>query len=517
MASFIFLYLVAISSVYFLRRLLSRGQRLKQPPGPKGLPILGNLFDVPATDTEPQKTFLQWSQKYGSNLLYISLPSQPTLIVNSAEVALNLLEKRSHIYSDRAVSTIDELVGLDFIFGMMPYAAKWRSHRKLFHQYFNSNAISQYLPCQLFSIRAFLWRSLQPTHDLQQSINLMFGSLILKVVYGADVDDLKHEYINLAHEVMDIANEAHTIGKFWIDYFPFFKNVPGWLPGVHFKRFAEMKRPILEKAKRKPYEDVKIAAAKGNAQPSMAYLLLEKLQRSRKEMSLEEYLQQEDMVIGTTGIAYSGGVDTSAASSQSFILSMAMHPDIQRKAQMEIDAHINLDRLPDDSDYGSLPYIRAIILEVMRWRPVTPLGFPHRLTEDDEYNGYFIRKGTVVYTNIWAMTRDPIEYPDPETFNPERFLKDGQLDPTVRDPRTLTFGFGRRICPGREFSTQTIFLFVASVLQIYNIEPAKDENGKSVDLHSIKYTSGGILAPKSLPCVLTPRSEAAQRLILQSE
>ncbi|KAI0796962.1 cytochrome P450, partial [Abortiporus biennis] len=134
-------------------------------------------------------------------------------------------------------------------------------------------------------------------------------------------------------------------------------------------------------------------------------------------------------------------------------------PDIQRKAQAELDTLLGQTRLVDSTDYDALPYVRAIALEVMRYRPSLPLGIPHRVMEDDVYNGFFIPKGTTIVSvfvcvityylkNLTEQTRailhDPKDYPDPEAFDPERFLKDGKLDHTVRDPNILAFGFGRR-------------------------------------------------------------------------
>lgn len=75
---------------------------------------------------------------------------------------------------------------------------------------------------------------------------------------------------------------------------------------------------------------------------------------------------------------------------------MTLHPEIQKKAQTELDEVVGANRFPDFDDYDSLPYIQAILLESARWLPVAPLGLPHRLTTDDYYNGYFIPKGTVV-------------------------------------------------------------------------------------------------------------------------
>ena len=75
---------------------------------------------------------------------------------------------------------------------------------------------------------------------------------------------------------------------------------------------------------------------------------------------------------------------------------MAMYPDIQQKAQKELEKVVGPERLPTYDDYEELPYVQAIFLECMRWLPVTPLGLSHRVIQDDHYNGYVIPKGTII-------------------------------------------------------------------------------------------------------------------------
>ena len=84
---------------------------------------------------------------------------------------------------------------------------------------------------------------------------------------------------------------------------------------------------------------------------------------------------------------------------------MAMFPDVQRKAHEELDRIIGRERLPDLEDEDNLPYIRAICAEIQRWQPVGPIGIPHRLTEDDEYRGMLIPKGSIVIPNVWFVIR----------------------------------------------------------------------------------------------------------------
>ncbi len=89
------------------------------------------------------------------------------------------------------------------------------------------------------------------------------------------------------------------------------------------------------------------------------------------------------------------------ASVRAFFLAMAMYPDIQRKAQEELDRVVGRTRLPDFEDRNNLPYVNAVVKELTRWNVVAPMGLPHAALEDDEYNGYFIPKGSIVIANVW--------------------------------------------------------------------------------------------------------------------
>jgi cytochrome P450 len=157
---------------------------------------------------------------------------------------------------------------------------------------------------------------------------------------------------------------------------------------------------------------------------------------------------------------------------------MAIHPETQKKAQKEIDQLLEGERLPTLADLDDLPYVSALIKEIYRWHVPLPISIPKALTEDDVYKGYHIPKGATVIENVWAICYDPSVYPEPHIFNPERFLKDGKLDRSVRDPEDRIFGSSRRICPGKHFANRTLFLRVATVLATFNIEPGVNERGE---------------------------------------
>ena len=110
------------------------------------------------------------------------------------------------------------------------------------------------------------------------------------------------------------------------------------------------------------------------------------------------------------------------------------------------------------------------------------LGLPHRVMQDDFYDGHFIPKGSLVFANIWAMLRDPEVFPEPERFNPERYLE--KVDDEAarrRDPRVFAFGFGRRRCPGAYLVESSVWLMLATMLAMLDIEKPRDENGRYME------------------------------------
>jgi len=194
----------------------------------------------------------------------------------------------------------------------------------------------------------------------------------------------------------------------------------------------------------------------------------------------------------------------------SFFVAVLLNPEIQTKAQAEIDAVTGRERLPTFDDRPRLPFVDAICRELLRWRPPIPLAVPHAATEDNVYDGYFIPKGAMIVGNAWAILHNPTMYPDPEIFKPDRFLN---ADGSLRDDPVLssTYGFGRRICPGRYFVDSTLFIVIASLLSVFKIEkPKGTDGGPGV----YPYTGFGIMRPKSLSCSIVPRDRRAEELIV---
>ncbi|KIM82727.1 hypothetical protein PILCRDRAFT_88402 [Piloderma croceum F 1598] len=239
----------------------------------------------------------------------------------------------------------------------------------------------------------------------------------------------------------------------------------------------------------------------------------------------DQWAEQEQVVKGcaaseyadganTPAIVSTGGSNTVISPARCFTLAIAMYPDVQKTAQAEIDAVVGRDRLPDLDDIDSLPFINAIIKEILRWQPAVPFCVPHRSTQDEEYDGFFIPKGTNVMGNTWSILHNPDVYPEPEKFRPQRFLTDGKLNPDIRDS-VAAFGYGRRICPGQFMATQSLFLIFSSIPSNFNISPPLDEFGNPTKLRPAML-SGVLSTPSPFKCVIKSRSDAAAALIRES-
>ncbi|RPD63476.1 cytochrome P450 [Lentinus tigrinus ALCF2SS1-6] len=479
-------------------------RRQSLPPGPKGLPLLGNILDVPKEFE--WLAYARWSRECRSDVIYLNLAGTPVIVVNSAQAAHELFEKKSSLYSDSS-SLTHHRVGCDWHFVFMGYGESWRERRRVFHQYFHPNATKNYRPRELKVARELLRRLLESPDDFMVHLRHMAGSLILGVAYGIDVQPKNDPYIATAETALHAMSMAGNAGAYLVDYIPILKHIPSWLPGATFKRQAAEWKKATDAMVERPFKAVRKAMAEGRATPSMILSLLSEADDS------EDKQRKETVFSGVAAAAYTGGSDTTVSALGSFFLAMLLYPEIQRKAQAEVDRVIGRDRLPDFSDEPSIPYVTALVKEVLRWRPVTPLAVPHRLTSDDVYNGYHLPAGSIVVGNSWAMLHDERMFYEPEEFIPERWLnEDGSLREEMRDAELAAFGFGRRICPGRHLAAASIWIGIASTLTTFDLAKPVDEDGKVIE-PSGEYISGLVTYPKSFQCVFKTRSENTAKLI----
>jgi len=324
--------------------------------------------------------------------------------------------------------------------------------------------------------------------------------------YGYEVQGPNDQRVKVSRNIAKLGSDTILPGALLVNYLPFLRHIPEWLPWLSYKPLARYGYDLGQEILHGPMAHVREGILNGTAQPSLA---LEGL-RETESLRGQEREKAEEVLSGALGSMYGAGTDTTVASMVSFFVVALFHPKIQTTAQRELDAVTNRERLPTFEDRPSLPFVDAICKELLRWAPVIPLAVPHATTEDDVYEGFFIPKGAVVIGNAWAILRDPDMYPEPDSFKPERFLNpDGSLhdDPVL----TSTFGFGKRVCPGRHFVDSVLFIVIASLLSVFNIEKDKGTDG-SPDMFS--YTGSGISRPSPFRCSIIPRDKRAEELIV---
>ncbi|KAJ7195215.1 cytochrome P450 [Mycena pura] len=494
-----------VIAVYYL---MQRGKsRLPLPPGPKKLPLVGNLFDMPSTFE--WITYMEWSKKCNSDILHLDVAGTSIIVLSSTEAAEELLVKRAAIYSDRApLVMVNELMGWNYLLAFMKYA-----HRKLFHDVFNAVAAQRFRPLERKVCHEVLYDFLQkPDHDVHgrvQRVLSMAAKVVMSAAYGIDVLPSDDPYVGLAEKALAGLLTAVPPGRFLVESIPLLKYVPAWFPGAGFQRQAlEWKRLALEMLD-KPFVVAKQQIASGKAPHSFVMDGLRMAQES------EDKAYQEQVVQNTAATMWTAATDTTVSALATFILAILSNPEAQKKAQAEIDAVVGTDRLPDWHDEPNLPYVAALMRESMRWMNVTPIAIPHYLAVEDEYKGYRLPAGSVVVPNVWAILHDETIYPDPYSVKPERYLLDGKLNPNIPGPDTLLFGFGRRICPGRHMASSSVWITIASILATFDITKPVDDAGKVIE-PSYEYVAHLVVMPLPYKCSIKPRSEKAIALIKAS-
>ncbi|KDQ23377.1 hypothetical protein PLEOSDRAFT_1049198 [Pleurotus ostreatus PC15] len=467
------------------------------------------------------------------DLVHIEVLGRHIVFVNSIRVANDLFEKRSANYSDRnALPMINDGTGhLDICRTADLWVTggdRWRAHRKMFHTQFQPSSVSQFWPIQLKEAHAILRRLLDEPDALIDHLRLNAASSIMKVVYGIDVVPKDDYYVTIAERALDGMAKAASPGAFLVDILPILKYVPAWFPGASFQKKAKEWKKVTLEMRDAPFNSVAASmVAEGTASPCFVSNLLNDIDT--------DAVSQREIIKGCAGLAYAGGCPHAVSSLSCFVLAMVLYPEVQSKAQAELDRVVGDKRLPVFSDRDSLPYIDALVKEVLRcvcissrptysrcrWNPVAPLGLPHMATNDDEYNGYFIPAGTTVIGNTWTIFHDPEMFPHPERFSPERFLRmphpkdpGAKLDPNV-DPVSPAFGYGRRICPGRFMAEGHLWIHIASILSVFNIRQAVDVFGQRIKVEAL-FDTGMISHPLPFKCEIVPRSKAAQALIEQT-
>ncbi|KAF7333382.1 putative cytochrome P450 [Mycena venus] len=459
------IFLLVLCVVALLRKVGSRESGL--PPGPPTVPVLGNAHIFP-TEFAHYK-FTEWARKYGG---IFSLKVGPSTVVVLTDVAAvkELLEKRSASTSDRPPMHLADLMtgGLHMVLARS--TSTWKTLRKTSGAILTVQAAAQHLPIQQAEAMQLLYdilRSPQACPFLLMCQPLRVEPVIM--LYGKRAPRYETPeisgFFNVLHEFNTILGPGAAPP---VDAIPILKFVP--------ERWAKWKR-----------ECKRIR----NLQRTLYFGMVEETRdRIRRGEGNGSYM--EELLIRKL-----------------------------KKAHEEIDRVVGGDRLPTLDDLENMPYIRAMILETHRFRPVAPLSIPHSTQAAEEYQGYIIPKDSTIFVNVWGIFHDPgflsALFDDPEKFIPERYIltedgtKPGMDGSDLK--ATFPFGFGRRICPGMHLAFNSININAMNLLWAFDFKPDIDADGNPIMVDTTAYKTGLENAPQPFKCLITPRSTEKAKII----
>ncbi|KAF8678854.1 cytochrome P450 [Rhizoctonia solani] len=489
----------AIGSSWYIYH-KTRGAKGRLPPSPSGsYPFIGHALVLP--NEREHLVYNKWCKELHSDIISLTAAGQTIVVLDSVETATDLLDRRSRIYSDRPqlrVISDPDLFDWGNNTGSAPYGPRWKKQRRITHELLKPSANAHNFELFEKETYAMLKRLAVDPKEFGNEIRRTVAGEILLTVYGYTVEGIDDRLVRDNVTAIENFTFAAIPGNFMVNFLPWLKYVPEWLPGTQWKRNLKEWRRLKDRISVMPYNWTKAQIASGSATHSMVKVHLASIESNPQLDRAEE----EDHLLWATSTIFSAAADTTHTTLMWFVLLMVQHPEIQARAQEEIDRVTNSERLPKISDRDLMPYVQAIVQEVLRWQPPVPLGFPHASTEDDEYRGYFIPKASIM-----AMTRDESVYASPERFDPTRFL-----DPNT--PRAPVFGFGRRSCPGNHYAEASLFIMFASLLATFNIRPKTNPVTGEEEMPKVKATFNAIVSYiEPFECSIKPRSNVYKELI----
>jgi cytochrome P450 len=467
------------------------------------MPLIGNMLQIPQKDEWP--VYEEWAKKYGP-ITYLTMLGTPMIVLNSLKAIRELMEERPSIYSNRPLMAMKELCDLDWVLTYVSGEAQ-RVRRTAVMRYFSGPASVKHRFHQQEESRVLLANLLKKPDSLDDHIKQHTSSSILLGTYGYRVSGADDPIV---HEMERSFKQAEMLNgplAFLIEAGPNLKNWPTFLSRSGFTKTLNEIKEVFTACRVEPFARSKKMIDDGTAVPCFVSTSLDDI-AAEPSLSASEAQQKEDLIMDCAAVMYGAATDSTSSTLRTFFALMALHPAVAQRAQAEIDGVTEQERLPTFDDWDRLPYINAIILEVLRYNTVTPLGLPHGVAQDDVYNGMLLPKGSMVCANLWLIFRDPAIFDDPHAFNPDRFL--GEKGARCRDIMNLSWGMGRRSCPGRQFAEAALFITTASALACFDMAPQPTATG---EMPKLAFYDGFIMRPVTFPISFKLRAEKLADLI----
>ncbi|KAF4615654.1 hypothetical protein D9613_012488 [Agrocybe pediades] len=454
----------------------------RRPPGPPQR--FFGLFDHPVSNGAfAPRAFADLQKRYGP---VISFYQGRTLVVvlGTFKAATDLLEKRGGTYSNRPRNIMGgELLAGNMRGVVMPYGKRWRNWRALMQAGLGIESSNNYKPVQTFE-SAFLLHDLLSEKDYKRNalhLRRYAVSVVFCVAYGKRIESLDDPLVLANLKAADAFIKLSTPGKYMVESMPILLKLPKLM-----QWFA--KEPLRQRAVDTELyllllNNVRKQMEAGTARPSTARRALEK----QGEFGLSDV-----ETAYCVSAPFGAGLATVLSTLDVFLMAMLHHPEIMKKAQAEIDRVVGRDRLPQFDDAESLSYVKALVLETMRWRPTSPIGIPHSIISDDIYEGMHVPEGSTIIANAYAMSKDEEYFASPEEYIPDRYLEIMNSNPN--GPQS-TFFFG--------------------ILWAFDVVPPKDEKGNEILPSTDDFVGGLTITPRPFGYLLKERGPDVRGVVLE--
>uniref|UniRef100_A0A0C9RXR4 TSA: Wollemia nobilis Ref_Wollemi_Transcript_5408_1869 transcribed RNA sequence n=1 Tax=Wollemia nobilis TaxID=56998 RepID=A0A0C9RXR4_9CONI len=445
-------------------------------PGPRGMPLVGSLMVMCGLAHRLLATLAE--SHGGKRLMAFSLGFTRVVICSQPEVAKEILN--SSAFADRPIKESAYQLMFDRAIGFAPYSDYWRGLRKIAATHlFSPRRISAFeshrqtlTNTMLESIEksGISGGSVRIRELLQRtSLNNIMGSVFGRS-YKFGCGDWE------AEELASMVQEGYEL----LGTFNFGDHLPllGFLDMQRIRKRCSDLVPRVYAFVQNIIEQHRANPAAGDRADSDFVDVLLSLEGNEK-------LSNSDMVAVLWEMIFRG-TDTVAILMEWILARLVLHPNIQAKVHEELDSVVGNSRQLVESDIPKLPYLQAVVKEVLRIHPPGPLLSWARLAIHDVHvGGHLIPAGTTAMVNMWSITHDKDIWADPLSFRPERFLPSAggeEVNIMGSDLRLAPFGSGRRVCPGKALGLQTVHTWLARMLHHFQWLPS---DGHPVDLTEI--------------------------------
>ncbi|XP_060077641.1 cytochrome P450 2C3-like [Ylistrum balloti] len=455
--------LLVLVVVYYL---WDRHQRLKSlPPGPTPLPLLGNLLDLASTDQ--RITFRKLQEKYG-DLVTLHVGSFTMVVVSGYDTLRELFVKRGDVTSDRPdLFAFREVMKWQGIVSRS--GPEWKTHRTfaiggLRDFGFGKKSLEGKI---MEEVEAFLnvleEKQGQPLHP-ESCIQTSVANIICSIIFGKRFehgDPVFIELVDTVNENMSLVGPAGLL-----NLMPSLRYIPGdpvscWKVVNNSDKIIKFLYSIID-VHQQDYEEENIK--------DFIDVYLKEIKNKEGQGSSFTVSQ----LVYTIADMFVAGMETTTTTLLWAILFFLHYPDVQKRCHEEVTRVVGEGRFPSLSDRPDMPYIEATITEILRCGDIVPLGLPHSTSADVSFHGHVIPKGAMLITNVHSVHTDPVLFPEPERFNPSRFIdKDDNVCGTEH---VVPFFFGRRVCMGEALARSELFLFVTSMVQRFQFKPVDPDN-----------------------------------------